>query len=206
MSAHDHRRQSSQVQLVPHGGGGAFHLRRSSASTPRAWRTDTTGYDDGAGPDSARHSPQDAGDRPQDPHHHRLDRQGQGRRPHSRSTKRWTQEVPVLAAKPLTVGTAIPGATVMNTIPATNAPSAAATPATNAAALGQSRPRRTSPASKPDARLPRTPPRIRSTDGQRRARHPATHQVTCRSHPSTATSPPAIPSSPRSTRRCAGRS
>ncbi len=40
------------------------------------------------------------------------------------------EEVPVLSAKPLAMGTAIPGATVMNTIPATNAPSAAA-PASN---------------------------------------------------------------------------
>jgi hypothetical protein len=47
-----------------------------------------------------------------------------------------TQEVPVLAAKPLTMGTAIPGATVMNTIPATNAPSAMSAPATNAAPSG----------------------------------------------------------------------
>ena len=44
------------------------------------------------------------------------------------------EEVPVLAAKPLTRGTAIPGgATVMNTIPATNAAPAAATAAPNAA-------------------------------------------------------------------------
>jgi hypothetical protein len=44
-----------------------------------------------------------------------------------------TEEVPVLAAKPLAMGTAIPGATAMNTVPAKNAPSAAtgAPPAAN---------------------------------------------------------------------------
>jgi hypothetical protein len=46
------------------------------------------------------------------------------------------QEIPVLAAKPLAMGTAIPGATVMNTIPATNAPSAMTAPAPNAAPSG----------------------------------------------------------------------
>jgi hypothetical protein len=63
-----------------------------------------------------------------------------------------TEEVPVLAAKPVTMGAAIPGTTAANTVPATNAapadnppaPAAAgakpAAPAANAAPTGNARP------------------------------------------------------------------